>query len=59
MNIPTFIILAVLAGSVCLVVRKMIRDKKEGKGCCGCSGCGGSCGGGCSACGSHGHGDVK
>lgn len=55
MNIPTFIILAVLAGSVCLVVRKMIRDKKEGKGCCGCSGCGG----GCSACGSHGHGDVK
>ena len=59
MNIPTFIILAVLTGSVCLVVRKMIRDKKDGKGCCGCSGCGG----GCSACGSHGHGhgdgDVK
>ena len=32
---------AVLAGIVCLVIRRMVRDKKTGKtGCCGdCSRC--------------------
>lgn len=43
----TIIVLAVLAGIVALVVRSMIRDKKNGKSLhCGgdCSHCGGHCG---------------
>lgn len=43
MNVMDILLLAVIAAGVVLVVRKMIRDKKEGKSCCGCS-CGGSCG---------------
>ncbi|MBS6956460.1 MAG: FeoB-associated Cys-rich membrane protein [Enterocloster asparagiformis] len=44
-NISTIIIALILAGMVYAVIRKMIRDKKEGKGCgCsgGCAGCGGA-----------------
>mgnify|MGYP003078396514 CR=1 FL=1 len=41
MNTATFIILVLLGITVGLIVRKMIRDKKAGKGCCGCSGCSG------------------
>ena len=48
MNLPTFVILLILALAVGAVVRKMIKDKKAGKGCYGCSGC---CSGGC--CGAH------
>ena len=36
-NLSTVIIGLILAGVVYLVVRKMIRDRREGKGC-GCSG---------------------
>ena len=42
----TVIVLAVLAAIVGLIVRSMIRDKKNGKSIqCGgsCSGCGGHC----------------
>lgn len=45
MNLPTLIILLILAAIVGCVVRKLIKDKKAGK-CCGgsggCAGCGGS-----------------
>ena len=41
-NLSTVIIGLILAGLVYLVVRKMIRDSREGK-CCGCSG-------GCAGC---------
>ena len=39
--IPSVIICTVLAAVVALIIRKMIKDKKQGKsGCgCGCSGC--------------------
>lgn len=43
-NLSTVIIGLILAGVVYLVVRKMIRDRREGKGCgCsgGCAGCSG------------------
>lgn len=43
----TVVVLAILAGVVALIVRKMIKDKKNGKSiqCCGdCSHCGGHCG---------------
>ena len=48
-NLATIIVALVLLAVVVLVTRKMIRDKRQGKG--GCS-CGGSCGtcGACSAC---------
>lgn len=46
MNLPTFVILLILARAVGAVVRKMIKDKKAGKGCSGCSGCSGGCCGG-------------
>lgn len=46
MNLSTFIILLLLAVCIGAVVRKMVKDKKAGKGCCscsgGCAGCGGS-----------------
>lgn len=42
----TVIVLTVLTIAVFFVVRRMIKDKKNGKGCCG-----GSCSG-CSGCGS-------
>ena len=44
-NLSTVIIGLILAGVVYLVVRKMIRDRREGKGCgCsgGCAGCSGA-----------------
>lgn len=43
-NRSTIVIALVLAGIVALVVRKMIRDKRAGKGCCsgGCTGCAGA-----------------
>ena len=43
--LSTVIIGLILAGVVYLVVRKMIRDRREGKGCgCsgGCAGCSGA-----------------
>ena len=43
----TVVVLAILAGVVVLIVRKMIKDKKNGKSIqCGgyCSYCGGHCG---------------
>ena len=43
----TVVVLAILAGVVALIVRKMIKDKKNGKSiqCSGdCSHCGGHCG---------------
>ena len=43
----TVVVLAILAGVVALIVRKMIKDKKTGKSIqCGgdCSHCGGHCG---------------
>ncbi|MDE7223679.1 MAG: FeoB-associated Cys-rich membrane protein [Acetatifactor sp.] len=43
----TFIILAVLAGIVALVIRGMVRDKKNGKSL--------QCGGDCRHCGGHCH----
>ncbi len=47
MNLPTFIILVILAVIIGAVVRGMIRDKKAGKGRSGCSGCSGCSSGGC------------
>ncbi|MDE6518228.1 MAG: FeoB-associated Cys-rich membrane protein [Acetatifactor sp.] len=43
----TLIVLAVLAGIVALVIRGMVRDKKNGKSL--------QCGGNCSHCGGHCH----
>lgn len=43
----TFIVLAVLAAIVALVIRGMVRDKKNGKSI--------QCGGDCSHCGGHCH----
>ena len=43
----TVVVLAILAGVVALIVRKMIKDKKNGKSIqCGgdCGHCGGHCG---------------
>lgn len=43
----TFIVSVILVGIVCLIVRSMIRDKKNGKSLqCGgdCKHCGGHCG---------------
>lgn len=42
----TVVVGAVLAGVVCVIVRKMIRDKKNGKSIqcgCDCKNCGGHC----------------
>lgn len=46
-NLATIIVSLVILAAVVLVIRKMIRDKKSGKG--GCS-CGNDCGA-CGACG--------
>ncbi|MGC4019130.1 MAG: FeoB-associated Cys-rich membrane protein [Muricomes sp.] len=42
----TVVVGAILAGAVAMIIRKMIRDKKSGKGHCGgdCGHCGGHCG---------------
>lgn len=39
----TIVVLAVLTGAVFLIIRGMVRDKKQGKSDCGgdCSKCGG------------------
>ena len=55
MTFGDIIVIAVLALIIGLIVRGMIRDRKQGK-CCGCSGCSGcpskgTCGGNCSGCG--------
>lgn len=34
----TFLVSGVLAAAVCLIIRSMVRDKRQGK-----SGCGGDC----------------
>lgn len=39
-NIGTIIVLTVLAAVIALIIRKMRKDKKEGKASCGC-GCDG------------------
>ena len=48
-NLSTIIILLIVIAAVCLAIRSIIRDRKEGKGCgaCpgGCHGCHGGCGG--------------
>ena len=43
MNFVDVLLSLAIAACVALVVRKLIRDKREGKTCCGCSGCSGSC----------------
>ena len=43
------IVLTVLAGSVLLAVRSLLKSRARG-GCSGCSGCSGNCSG-CSGCG--------
>ena len=55
MTFGDIIVIAVLVLIIALIVRGMIRDKKQGK-CCGCSGCSGcpfkgACSGNCSSCG--------
>ncbi|HJD27016.1 MAG TPA: FeoB-associated Cys-rich membrane protein [Candidatus Blautia intestinipullorum] len=47
----TVIVLAVLAAIVGLIVRSMIRDKKNGKSL--------HCGGNCSGCGCHCSGEIR
>ena len=46
----TFIVGVILVVIVAAIVRSMIKDKKNGKGCGDCSHCGGGCGGGSSCC---------
>ena len=48
MTVGDIIVIAVLLCVIGLIVRGMIRDKKQGK-CCGCSGCSG-CAGKCDGC---------
>lgn len=38
-NLATIVISAVLIGVVTLVIVKLRKDKKAGKGCASCSGC--------------------
>ena len=51
MTMGDVIVIAVLVFVVAVIVRGMIRDRKQGK-CCGCSGCSGcaSCSGNCGGC---------
>ncbi len=39
----TFIVGTLVLLATALIIRKLIRDKKNGAGCSGCSGCGGGC----------------
>ena len=39
----TYIVGALVILVAVLIIKKMIKDKKNGAGCSGCSGCGGSC----------------
>lgn len=43
MNAGTIFVLVLLIAVVCLIVRKMIRDKKAGRTCGSCGSCGGNC----------------
>ena len=43
-NAATIVISLVLLAAVCLIVRKLVKDKRSGKGGC-------SCGGNCAGCG--------
>ena len=43
-NAATIIISLVLLAAVCLIVRKLVKDKRSGKGGCSCGGNCGSCG---------------
>ena len=50
----TFLVAAILAAVVALIVWRMVKDKKQGKscgGCAGCTGCAGANRGQCSAAG--------
>lgn len=49
MNAWDIIIIAVVAFCVFLAVRRIVANKKSGKGCCGCSSSCSSCSG-CSSC---------
>ena len=51
-NLGTILVLAVLLAVVGMILRKMIRDKRQGKTSCGC---------GCEGCALHGqcHGGAK
>ena len=54
MTFGDVIVIAVLLLIIGLIVRGIVRDKKQGK-CCGCSGCSGCpsrncCGGSCAGC---------
>lgn len=42
-NAGTIIVVLILAAVVTLVIRVLVRDKKNGRSCCGgsCEGCGG------------------
>ena len=46
-NLATIVVLLVIAALVVFASRKMIRDKRRGKGSCSCGGDCGACGGGC------------
>ena len=48
-NLATIVVLLVIAALVVLSTRKMIRDKRRGKGGCSCGGDCGACGA-CNAC---------
>ena len=55
MTFGDIVVIAVLILIIALIVRGMVRDRKQGK-CCGCSGCSGcpskgACSGNCSSCG--------
>lgn len=44
MTLIDILLILLIAGCVFLVIRKLVKDKKEGKSCCGCgSSCSGSC----------------
>ena len=43
-NAANIVISLVLFAVVCLIVRKLVKDKKSGKGGCSCGGSCGSCG---------------
>ncbi|WP_099468232.1 FeoB-associated Cys-rich membrane protein [Konateibacter massiliensis] len=42
-NLPTIIVSLLLLAMVSMIIRKIVRDKKQGKSCCsggeGCNGC--------------------
>ena len=52
MTLIDLIIILVIAGLTMLALKKVLKDKAEGR-CTGCSGCGGSCSGCHGSCGDH------